>query len=263
MTWNHKNYLMHHGIKGQKWGVWNDETRLRYAGGKRNIKAFSTENISGAKMANIDKWGKDESHNVLYITGLSGSGKSTVAESFRDDNTNIIHLDFYLTDGNSRYTNAYRDKEFTKHLNEKVPDFFKYYIGSADLSELSMEDRKKHWKALDDFSDAIDSFGKEQYAKGKSVVVEGVQLIDETIYPVKDVYKGKPFMIVGTDIETSTKRGAERDEIDASDIETLAIRNKWQKYWDSELDKISNTIGAGSINRDDQYLNELLERISK
>ena len=29
----YSNFLMHHGIKGMKWGVWNDETKARYVGG--------------------------------------------------------------------------------------------------------------------------------------------------------------------------------------------------------------------------------------
>lgn len=30
---DYENYLMHHGVKGMKWGVWNDETKARYSGG--------------------------------------------------------------------------------------------------------------------------------------------------------------------------------------------------------------------------------------
>lgn len=32
--------LEHHGIKGQKWGIWNTETALRYSGGKRSNSAL-------------------------------------------------------------------------------------------------------------------------------------------------------------------------------------------------------------------------------
>ena len=31
-------YLEHHGIKGMRWGIWNDETRERYAGFKNKAK---------------------------------------------------------------------------------------------------------------------------------------------------------------------------------------------------------------------------------
>lgn len=27
-------YLSHHGVKGMKWGVWNEETKARHTGGK-------------------------------------------------------------------------------------------------------------------------------------------------------------------------------------------------------------------------------------
>lgn len=38
-------YLAHYGIKGMKWGVWNDETRARYHGGKERTKKDSHEEL--------------------------------------------------------------------------------------------------------------------------------------------------------------------------------------------------------------------------
>ena len=52
--------------------------------------------LRNSHIYNIDKWGKDKSHNILYITGYSGSGKSTLATYFKDSNTDLIHLDLYF-----------------------------------------------------------------------------------------------------------------------------------------------------------------------
>ena len=52
--------------------------------------------LRNANTYNLNKWGKDESHNILYITGYSGSGKSTLATYFKDSNTDVIHLDLYF-----------------------------------------------------------------------------------------------------------------------------------------------------------------------
>lgn len=121
---NVSDFLVHHGVKGMHWGVWNDQTRIRYAGGKRHVNSSMMENLKNAKTSNIDKWGTNRDQNVLYITGLSGSGKSTVTEGLRDNNTNVIHLDFYTNVGaKSIAAKAYRDKEFNEHLRKIVLSF--------------------------------------------------------------------------------------------------------------------------------------------
>lgn len=47
---------------------------------------------------NVDKFGKDPNHNVLYIVGLSGSGKTYTAERLADSDTDIVNLDEYNND---------------------------------------------------------------------------------------------------------------------------------------------------------------------
>lgn len=37
-------YLAHHGVKGMKWGVWNDETRARRLGSANNAKIKAKDN---------------------------------------------------------------------------------------------------------------------------------------------------------------------------------------------------------------------------
>ena len=77
------NELKHYGILGMKWGVRRTQAQL----GNLNLKK--------ARTANFDKWGKDPEHNVAYISGYSGSGKSTTALSLAKPGDKVIHLDAY------------------------------------------------------------------------------------------------------------------------------------------------------------------------
>lgn len=80
MVYYSEDYLCHHGIKGQKWGIrryQNPDGSLTMEG----IVRYGYKNAKKAKYANLDKFGKSKDTNVLYIAGYSGSGKSTTASS--------------------------------------------------------------------------------------------------------------------------------------------------------------------------------------
>ena len=250
--------LFHHGIKGQKWGVWNDQTRARYSGGRRHIKESTKKNVMASKTSNLDKWGKDKNHNILFVTGLSGSGKSTVSEGLRDKNTNVIHLDFYTNAGNGTYAKGHRDSDFNKHLEKEVPEYFNKYHGEFPaLSKLSSEEKKEFWKMMDRFGDAIISFGEKQYGN-KKVIVEGVQFADQTLFPDKNFFKDKPLMILSTDSDTSLKRAAERDDIELNDEETMKIRKAMQDSWLKDIKDLETTT---SVKLGEQYLEQLLKDV--
>lgn len=245
------SYLIHHGVKGMKWGVWNEDTRARYNGGRRHVSSVTRENLMASKTSGLDKWGSSSKHNVLYVTGLSGSGKSIVSEGLRDESTNVIHLDFYLEAGNDR--TSYRDPEFTEYLQKHTPGIFE--DPKKPYNEMSDAEKKEHWKLLDSFEESIKGFGEQQHAKGKKVICEGVQLTDDTLFPDKSFFKDQPIIILSTDADTSLKRGLERDEIDYDDIETITKRKEWQTMWNTRLDELTQTTDAkiGEI-----YVNELL-----
>ena len=84
--------LVHHGIKGQRWGVrryQNPDGTYTAAG----LARLGRQNLQKARTANLDKWGSDEKHNIVYIAGYSGSGKSTTALSLSRPGDKVIHLD--------------------------------------------------------------------------------------------------------------------------------------------------------------------------
>ena len=165
-----------------------------------------------AKTYNIDKWGKDPNHNILYITGMSGSGKSTAARSVADKNTDVIHLDIYLEPWmDSEETKIYQCKQLNDYLDRKNVPYKK-------LRDGSFKDRynsKEWWGLVDKLQDSIEEFGKEQYSKNRKVVVEGVALWDETMYEDKTALRGKPVAIMKTGAVKSTIRATKRDIGDA------------------------------------------------
>ena len=70
-------YIAHHGIKGQRWGVQNGPPYPLDAGhdySKAENRKMTEENLKTAEIRNMEKFGKDEDHNILYVTGASGSG---------------------------------------------------------------------------------------------------------------------------------------------------------------------------------------------
>lgn len=240
-----KTYLAHHGILGMHWGIRRFQPYPKgYTGdgkftGKDNSKHKLSESDSEVVKEirtskhytkNLDSFATDADHNVLFITGLSGSGKSTIVEEFKD--AHKIHLDFYTEKGDEGEDAKYQDQEFNAYLKSKGIDYKK-------IPELTPRTPEK-WKLLDDLGDAIVDFSKEQYAKGKAVVVEGVQLADQTMYPEKSFFSDKPFVVLETSAMLSLKRGMERDGISPFDLVCVQQRLKHQKIWKKALKELKS-----------------------
>ena len=154
------------------------------------------------KSANLDRWGKTPDTNILYITGYSGAGKSTLANKIAAESSDdpiVVHLDTYfeIYEGESKKNSS----EFNKYLA-------KHNVISPN--EISLSEWGKN-KILDKFEDAAVAFGKEQFSKGKKVIFEGIQILDDTFIMDKSFFKGKPVIIVQTNMITSTARASHRD----------------------------------------------------
>lgn len=220
--------LYHYGIRGMRWGV------------RRTEKQFGLTNLSKSKTANLSQWGKDPSHNILYITGVSGSGKSTIARSLADANTNVIHLDSYFEKLDKNVASSVQDKEFNEFLKQN----FSEHNQVSKLGDMKNESKEKR-RIVDAFMDQTEKFSQQQFSKGKKVIVEGVQLADETTYPDKNFFKDKPLVIAGTNSMTSFLRATQRDEKSILlSPKSASEYMQWYSGLNKKLDALSETSEA-------------------
>ena len=199
-------YLAHHGVKGQRWGVrrfQNKDGSLTAAGKNRK---YNKENMKNAETQNLDKFGTDKDHNILYISGKSGSGKSTAALAMSDSNTSIIHLDSYFELKNKSQANKNKNKRFNNFLKRNGFD-----ANSLNDGKLFKNDIKAYFKKVDKFTELSEEFGRTEFNDSRKVIMEGVQLLDETMYPNKRFFYDKPCILLKTNDDVSRKRAKERD----------------------------------------------------
>lgn len=218
-------YLSHHGVKGMKWGVrryQNPDGSLTPEGTKR----YARQNLKRAKLRNFDKWGSDRNHNVLYVIGASGSGKSTTALGLADENDSVIHLDT-LFENTTQRTSA-RNREFEGYCMAKGIDVLKLRDANASKNE-----RRAIIKAV---GDQIEPYGRRCYNKGRRVVVEGVQLADDTIFLDKGYFKTRPTITLRTSKLISSYRAATRDNTQIKNI-FKDMTDKERAEWYDSIEK--------------------------
>lgn len=70
---------------------------------------------------------------------------------------------------NSRLTTYLKQNDFDpKTLNDK---------------KLFNSDKRTYFRNVDRYQDLLEAFGQNNFSNGRKVIVEGVQLMDETMYP--------------------------------------------------------------------------------
>lgn len=237
--WRDYEALKHHGILGQKWYVkngppypldaedhnasekkagWEDSLNKlpsrKYSDWYSGNESLAISRINKARSVNLDKWGKSKNTNILYVTGLSGSGKSTAAGYLADKNkAELINLDSYLSPMSKESKRQLQNKSFNKYLNETVPDW----------KNAIKPDYKLDFRIVDDIAKASEEFGKTSFDNNKRVIVEGVQVLDNTLYADNSSYRGKPVMVISTNQFSSNLKGSMRDSENIFDTADLVL----------------------------------------
>lgn len=169
-----KNHLYHQGVKGMKWGVRKDNltSEVKVKSGRLNL--FGSPG-----------------HNILYVAGISGSGKSSLTLNLAKKlNAEAIHLDSYY-DGRSR-----QDTKFKKFLIDNGVNLNKVYINE----KLNYSESDKIFPLL------------QKYSKKRRLIVEGVQLLDQTMsIDMRKTLTTEPVISMQTSAKVSFNRVAKRD----------------------------------------------------
>ena len=169
------NYIRHFGVKGMKWGVRKDNKQTNYK----------------VRSGRLNKFGKN-GHNILYVTGISGSGKSSLTLNLaKKFDAEPIHLDWYY-DGRSK-----EKSQFSKFLKDNGVNLDKVQT----KGKLNYQESDKIFPLL------------KKYSKNRKLIVEGVQLLDDTmIEGMVDVLKKEPVISIQTSARVSFNRSNDRDK---------------------------------------------------
>lgn len=197
------NEIYHYGIKRRS-------GRYPYGSGTRPFqdreKEYGAELFKKSEKRNLNAFGSDKDHNILYIDGISGSGKSTLALFLKQPNDEVIHLDSYFERKNVNEAKKNRNKNFNSFLKENNFD-----PSVLENDKLFKENIVDYFKEVDRFVKLSEQFGEKSFQDNRRVIMEGVQVGDETLYVDKSFYDDKPFIHLTTDQETSRQRAKERD----------------------------------------------------
>lgn len=262
----HSNEIEHYGVLGMKWGVRKNDrkqsgSRRLKAGGPvdaknlkkqsffKKIHSMGADRLKNAKTANFSRWGTAPSMNVLYITGLSGSGKSTVAQFLADDSTSVIHLDLYFSGepGKESIDSEHRSKEFDAFLASQ---------GIRSPNMVSPDEWASD-RTFEKFEEAVEVFGTMQYKKGRRVIAEGIQILDDGLRMDKAFYNKKPLILLSTSIDEAIELAAERDGVKLSDRDLIESRRNWYKSMQTLIKGMEKSSGA---KENDAFVEEWLNK---
>lgn len=111
---------LHGGHSGRyPWGSSNNVSTVNSKVGQINEVIASDKYFKKrTTVLNGNKFGTDENNNVLYVTGLSGSGKSSFAVQMGEKGNSTIHMDMYFEPGNEEEDLKWQDKEFNSYLKK-------------------------------------------------------------------------------------------------------------------------------------------------
>ena len=163
---------------------------------------------------NENNWRQNK---ILYITGVSCSGKTDLAKDLaKEFSADIIHLDTYF---NYPQTIGMMCEKFNRYLLECCPEYFdilpdfKEYCGYRYFLENPFGIR--YWKIMDKLVKCIKGFVG---TNDRFVIVEGNQIFDGTIKDIKDLIHGESLFIIKDKLSACARR---RQQYSTNETETM------------------------------------------
>lgn len=179
---------------------------------------------------NKDKFDSGEI-NLCFVTGASGSGKSTMTRGQANETTEVVELDDL---------SCVKDKCSYDELKKRgnlLYSYFngigkKFYLGIDDLKDVPVEDYEQ--KLFPEFINYTKNYAKSH--KDKKFILEGVQLLgkfDFNLSPVfrPEDFKDYAFYIKGTSMLVSKIRAAKRDNENKEHKGFKIAKRFLLKYW--------------------------------
>lgn len=179
---------------------------------------------------NINSW-KNGSNNILLITGLSGSGKSTKAASLsKEYNAVNINLDLFQHNAILFY-----DKNNHNEGNKVIRDIIeKMYGGKKDFNKYDTEQFRIEFVK---FFKKLISYCKSQ--KDKKFIIEGLQIFTHVAHVDINMISKFPIIINGASLTKSIVRRYKRDHntSDGSFKHPIQLMKKYIE-WEKSLNKL-------------------------
>lgn len=247
--------------------IFNEVEELRYVYSDPEGEDILNENyIIDKKNAelDIDMWKKDSDHNILFITGLSGSGKSTYARQLaNEENATIIELDIFQCYDKFKNAGTRKNDISMKMVSEFLED-------NPEMVDIDFSNIK-----LESFGDSFTKYFKwllnKLHKSNERYIIEGIHIM--LFIPYSDI-KGEPIICIGTSMIKSFWRMWKREGLTHKDFIKYGKRyfllyKEWERQYKNFQDSFNESYieeGMLRINKaklsDENYVKELIKTIN-
>lgn len=247
--------------------IFNEVEELRYVYSDPDGEDILNENyIIDKKNAelDIDMWKKDSDHNILFITGLSGSGKSTYARQLaKEENATIIELDIFQCYDKFKNAGTRKNDISMKMVSEFLED-------NPEMVDIDFSNIK-----LESFGDSFTKYFKwllnKLHKSNERYIIEGIHIM--LFIPYSDI-KGEPIICIGTSMIKSFWRMWKREGLTHKDFIKYGKRyfllyKEWERQYKNFQDSFNESYieeGMLRINKaklsDENYVKELIKTIN-
>lgn len=247
--------------------IFNEVEELRYVYSDPDGEDILNENyIIDKKNAelDIDMWKKDSDHNILFITGLSGSGKSTYARQLaKEENATIIELDIFQCYDKFKNAGTRKNDISMKMVSEFLEE-------NPEMVDIDFSNIK-----LESFGDSFTKYFKwllnKLHKSNERYIIEGIHIM--LFIPYSDI-KGEPIICIGTSMIKSFWRMWKREGLTHKDFIRYGKRyfllyKEWERQYKNFQDSFNESYieeGMLRINKaklsDENYVKELIKTIN-